>query len=196
MADAARVRRHIPRRMTIDEFFAWQAEQDINYELVDGVPVPHVKAMTGASDRHDRVTVNVIGTLFPQLRGTPCRLSTADKSVMTAMGTTRRPDVIVESGTPELTSVAADRPRVVIEVLSPSTTRYDRVRKLVEYQATPAIDVILLMDTERPRVTVFRRGEPAWIQHEVAGLDATIDLPEVAAQLPLAELYEGLPFDE
>ena len=47
MADPAR------RRMTPEEFFEWQSAQDGLYELVDGVPVPHVKMMTGASVQHD-----------------------------------------------------------------------------------------------------------------------------------------------
>ncbi|HEV7253337.1 MAG TPA: hypothetical protein VGN97_09580 [Mesorhizobium sp.] len=48
------------RKMTVEEFFEWQLGQDMNYELVEGVPVPTVKAMTGASRRHDTVTVNAI----------------------------------------------------------------------------------------------------------------------------------------
>ena len=47
-----------PRRMTADEFFEWQKNQDRNYELVDGFPVLPLKAMTGATLRHDRVTTN------------------------------------------------------------------------------------------------------------------------------------------
>ena len=91
--------------------------------------------------------------------------------------------------------MAADDPRLVIEVLSPSTTRYDRFQKLAEYQAHPAIQVILLVDTEQPRVTVWRRADAVWTPHEEAGLQAIIDLPEIGATLPLAELYDGLAFE-
>ena len=137
------------KKMTVEEFFEWQQGQDRNYELVDGVPVMSVKAMTGATDTHDRVTVNAIAVLWNQLRGKPCRPKTTDTSVRTIRGT-RRPDVTVECGRPDPKSMAADDPRLVIEVLSPSTTRYDRFQKLAEYQAHPAIQVILLVDTEKP----------------------------------------------
>ena len=43
------------RRMTQDEFFAWQQRQERAYELVDGVPVLPLKMMTGASQAHDQV---------------------------------------------------------------------------------------------------------------------------------------------
>jgi hypothetical protein len=39
--------------MTADEFLLWQQDQDRNYELVDGLPVLPLKAMTGATHAHD-----------------------------------------------------------------------------------------------------------------------------------------------
>ena len=68
-----------PKRMTPEEFFEWQARQDKNYELVDGIPVLPIKAMTGATARHDTVTVNAIIALGNQLRGKPCRPRTQDQ---------------------------------------------------------------------------------------------------------------------
>ena len=136
----------LQRKMTVEEFFEWQLRQDRNYELVDGVPVLTVKAMTGATSRHDTVTVNAIASLFQQLRGKPCRPRTSDQSIKTFRGT-RRPDISVECGRPDDKSMAVEEPRVVIEILSPSTTRYDRFQKLEEYKQVDAIRVILLVDT-------------------------------------------------
>jgi Uma2 family endonuclease len=169
----------LQKKMTVEEFFEWQQGQDKNYELVDGVPVLPIKSMTGATDRHDRITVNTIATLHQRLRGKPCRPKTADTSIRTFRGT-RRPDVSVECGRPDPKSMAADEPRLIVEILSPSTTRYDRFQKLTEYQQHPTIKVILLVDTEAPQVT---------------GLDATIELPEIDAALPLSELYLDVTFD-
>lgn len=182
------------KRMTVEEFFEWQLSQDKNYELVDGVPVLTVKAMTGATRRHDIVTVNTIITLGNQLRGKPCRPQTSDQSVLTFRGT-RRPDISVECGKPQDKSMAVDEPRVVIEILSPSTMRYDRFQKLTEYQQHPAIRVILLVDTEQPRVTVWRREGESWKSYEEEGLDAVIALPEIEAALQLSELYADLSFE-
>jgi Uma2 family endonuclease len=181
------------RKMTVDEFFAWQAEQDHNYELVDGVPVMSVKAMTGASDTHDRVTVNAIATLHHQLRGKPCRPTTSDISVRTFRGT-RRPDITIECGKPGPKDMAAAEPRIVIEVLSPSTIRFDRFEKVAEYHQHPKIKVILLVDTEMPKVTIYRRNAELWGVEILEGLDAIIELPEIEARLPLSELYFGVEF--
>lgn len=184
----------LARKMTVDEFFDWQLLQDRNYELVDGVPVLTVKAMTGASDRHDRITVNAIGTLYQKLRGKPCRPKTDDTSVRTFRGT-RRPDITIECGKPGPQDMAADEPRVVIEVLSPSTMRFDRFQKLAEYQRHPTIRVILLVDSEAPQVTIWRREGEIWSTDEMEGLEAVVALPEIDADLPLADLYYDVTFD-
>ena len=185
----------LQRKMTVEEFFEWQLSQDKNYELVDGVPVLTVKAMTGATSRHDTVTVNAIVSLGNQLRGKPCRPRTSDQSVLTFRGT-RRPDISIECGRPGDKSMAVEDPRVVIEILSPSTMRYDRFQKLEEYKRNAAIRVILLVDTEAPQVTAWRRGaDEGWSYAEEAGLEAVIRLPEIEATLPLADLYRDLEFE-
>jgi Uma2 family endonuclease len=182
------------RRMTVDEFFAWQAEQEHNYELVDGVPVMTVKAMTGATAMHDRITVNAIGTLFQQLRGKPCRPKTADTSVRTIRGT-RRPDITIECGKPGPRDMAADEPRVVIEVLSPMPVVSEDFVRHTEYCNTSAIKAIVYLDTEAPRGLMWRRMGPGWLPvGSFEGLDAAIDLPEIEATLPMSELYLGVEF--
>jgi Uma2 family endonuclease len=184
------------RRMTPEEFFEWQNRQDKNYELVDGVPVLPLKAMVGATSRHDRVTVNTLGMLYNQLRGGPCRPQTQDQAIRLPSGRVRRPDLLVECGNPRPDSMAADAPRVVVEVLSPSTLRYDRFQKLEEYKTHPAIRVILLIDTEAPQLTLWRRDGEGWSRSEVQGLDSVVELAEISARLPLVDLYEGVSFVE
>jgi Uma2 family endonuclease len=184
------------RRMTPEEFFEWQKRQDKNYELVDGIPVLPLKSMVGATFRHDRVTVNALLSLGSQLRGKACYPQTQDQAIRLPSQRVRRPDLLVECGNPAPDSMEADEPRIVVEVLSPSTTRYDRFQKLEEYKAHPAIQVILLIDTEAPQLTVWRRQGDSWSRAELHGLEEVVELPEIEARLPLAELYVGVTFAE
>jgi Uma2 family endonuclease len=179
--------------MSITEFLEWQKLQDVNYELVDGVPVMPLKSMTGATRRHDRVTVNILRELSNQLRRGPCTPSTDDIALLTGIRSVRRPDVTVQCGAYEPLGTTASEPRVVVEVLSPSTINYDRIKKLAEYKRVASIRVVLLVDTEKPRVTVHRRtGAEAWDEQELSGLDAVLDLPEIGASLALADIFEGV----
>jgi Uma2 family endonuclease len=93
------------------------------------------------------------------------------------------------------TATEAQDPRLVLEVLSPSTINLDRFRKLDEYKTHPSILLILLADARVPEVTLWRRHHGEWAVEGYQGLDAAIDLPEVGAKLVLNDLYDGLSFE-
>lgn len=184
-------------RMSEDEFFAWQEKQDRLYELVNGLPVLPLKMMTGASQAHGRAVVNIIRSLGNQLRGGPCRPTTDDLAVRIPAGNVRRPDVTVECGQAGRRDMAVRDPRVVIEVLSPSTMSFDRFKKVVEHQTVGTLTHILLIDTEVPRVDVLSRsGTETWTSTRYEGLDAKVDLSAINASLDLAEVFEGIEFGE
>lgn len=185
------------RRMNAEEFFAWQEKQERLYELVDGLPVLPLKMMTGASQAHDRTVVNIIRLLGNQLRRGLCRPTTDDLAVRIPAGNIRRPDVTVECGQAGRRDMTVRDPRVVIEVLSPSTVSFDRFKKVVEYQTLSTLSHILLVDTEAPRIDVLSRaGGETWSSARHEGLDARVDLPTIEASLELAEVYEGIEFDQ
>jgi Uma2 family endonuclease len=182
--------------MTIEEFFAWQEHQQERYELVDGVPVP-LRGMTGASNAHDAIVVNIISSLHNQLRGGPCRVATADTAVRTAIRRLRRPDVTVECAPIDPASYEARAPKLLIEVFSPSTRRFDQVRKPEEYKRLPTVSALLFFEPGQPQALMLsRQPDGAWLDTPFEGLDAVIPLPEIGASLPLRDVYEGVPLDK
>src|SRR5450755_1537566 len=116
-----------PVRMTIDEFFAWQEGQAERYELVNGQPL---RMMAGAKNLHDDIVVNLIIELGAQLRGGGCRPFTGDGGMETRPGQIRRPDVGVDCGPRDPNGLKAQSPRLVAEVLSPTTRDFDSYEKL------------------------------------------------------------------
>jgi Uma2 family endonuclease len=183
--------------MTIDEFLDWQSLQDKNYELVDGIPVLPLKSMTGATQRHDRIVVNLLATLHQQLRRGPCRPSTDDIALVTRGRSIRRPDVTVQCGEADPKGLVAVSPYLVVEVLSPSTMNYDRFKKIDEYKAVRSIQSILLCDTETPRVAVrTRESDIDWSTLEYSGLEAEIRLPDIGVNLALRDVFEGVHSDD
>ena len=183
--------------MSEAEFLGWQLRQDELYEFVDGVPVPRWKAMSGATLRHDRVLVNALLSLGTQLRGGKCRPMTADVAVRIPKRNYRRPDLTVDCGTAKSDrELAAPEPRFAMEVLSTSTTNFDLFRRLEEYKTVATLRVVLLVDTESPQVTVHHRVNGIWQSNTLEGLDKTIELPEIEARMTLADLFEGIVFEE
>jgi Uma2 family endonuclease len=184
------------RLMTPEEFFVWQEGQEERYELVDGLPVP-LRGMTGASNSHDAVAVNILGILWQQLRGGPCRVTTADTAVRTSIRALRRPDVTVECAPIDRNSYEAHAPRLIVEVLSPSTRQIDRIRKLEEYKRLPTLTMIMFVEPNLPQVLLLRRhGGGEWRDESFKGLDAVVDLAELGVSLDLGGIYEGVPLDE
>ena len=88
-----------------------------------------------------------------------------------------------------------DHPVVIVEVLSESTRRTDLGEKRAAYLTIPSLKVLLLVETDEPRVTLHRRKADGGfhIEHHL-GLEAVVPLPEISATLPLAELYERVAF--
>jgi Uma2 family endonuclease len=91
--------------------------------------------------------------------------------------------------------MTAAEPRVVVEVLPPSTLSFDRFRKVEEYKTEASMHAVILIDAEAPQATVHRRLGQVWTAATVEGVDAVIELTQIDASLRLAEIYEGLSFD-
>ena len=104
-------------------------------------------------------------------------------------------DLTVECADLDRNAYESLQPRLVVEVLSPSTTSIDQILKLDEYKRHPTLSYILLVETAEPIATLYARGEGGdWESTNYAGLEAGIDLPDIAATLTMAEMYRGLTF--
>lgn len=169
--------------MVLDDFLAWERQQELRYEF-DGVqPV----AMTGGTVAHSVIATNLVRALDDRLNG-PCRVFRGDLKIVVA-SRVRYPDAVVTCvEVPDDTDIVPE-PLVVFEVLSASTALIDRNVKAAEYHATPSIRRYVMVEQTRAEVTVLERAGPDWQETRLAGLGAVLALPEVAVALPLAELY-------
>ncbi len=181
-----------PRRWTVEEFFAWQEDQTDRYELVGGVPA---RMMAGARNVHDDIVVNLLGELRNQLRGGGCRPFTGDGSIETIPGQIRRPDVGVDCGRRNPNGTMAALPRMVAEVLSPSTRDFDTFDKLEEYKQVETLDYILVIEPNAPEAILWFRGvDHFWQKRSVTGLEHEIDMPEIGVTLAMTDIYDGIEF--
>jgi Uma2 family endonuclease len=182
----------LERPWTLDEFFAWQERQPDRYELVNGRPL---RMMAGAKNVHDDIVVNILAELRAQLRGSGCRPFTGDGAVETYPGQIRRPDIGVDCGRRDPEGYKAGAPRLVAEVLSPSTRDFDSTRKLEEYKSVEGLAYILFVEPNEPSVSVWLRiDDGGWREARVEGLDATVDLSALGASLALTAVYDGVDF--
>ena len=178
-------------KITPEQFFAWVSGREERYELVDG----EVVMMAGAGRRHDRIVLNLTAAIHSQIRGGPCQTFTGDTYVATNLTTRRMPDLGVDRGKPDDDSLMADKPALLVEVLSPTTGGFDVTVKLAEYQSLPSLNYILFVDTASPNVHLYSRDDDGrWKDIVLKGLEALVDFRKLNARLELQEIYSGLEF--
>lgn len=175
--------------MTLDEFLAWENAQPEKHEFYRG----EVFAMTGGRRSHGRAVLNIGAALLGALRGTPCQVFSEAMKVQVANDTILYPDVFVTCDAADLaTDMIFRSPKLVIEVLSPSTQAYDRSQKFALYRRLDSLQEYVLVDPETRRIESFRRhAEGFWVLHDMSQ-DESMVLPCIDGRVSLALVFEGL----
>jgi Uma2 family endonuclease len=115
--------------------------------------------------------------------------------VETYPGQIRRPDIGVDCGRRDPNDFKAQSPRVVVEVLSPSTRDMDSLHKLEEYKTVDSLAHILFVEPNLPFVSLWSRGvDRNWSEERINDLDASVALPGVEAALKMRAIYAGVEF--
>ena len=182
-----------PIFVSVDDYLQAEELATIRHEYIEG----WVRAMTGATNRHNRVKLNAIMHLAVSLKGRPCFPCDSDTKVrIRRHGSTKfyYPDaqVVCESNAP--TDVFQDKPVVIIEVLSPSTRATDLDEKLNAYLTIESLDFYIILEQHQPLAIVIRRTDAGFIRQVYEGTDAVIELPVIGCELPLFEVYASVAF--
>ena len=80
-------------------------------------------------------------------------------------------------------------PKLVIEVLSPNTQRYDRGDKRLAYQSLPSLQEYVLVAKDEPSIEIYRRARTGWKSAIRQGIDSLIELRCIELEIPLARIY-------
>ena len=176
-------------RMTLQAYLDWENAQAERHEFVQG----EVFAMTGGRRTHGRVTLNLARRISECLDKSPCQVFAEGMKVQAAENTVLYPDVFVTCDSADLATDQIFRaPKLVIEVLSPSTQAYDRSKKFALYRRIPALLEYVLVDPDTRRVEAFRRNAAAeWVLHDMSDGPALV-LPCIEASVPMSEVFDGI----
>lgn len=81
-------------------------------------------------------------------------------------------------------------PVVIVEVLSPSTERYDREEKFANYRRIRSLASYVLISQEEQRLEVFSRNDDgSWTLREVRS--GRVELPVIRCGLAVEDVYRN-----
>jgi len=183
------------QRFTPQEYLALERAAASKSEYFGG----EIFAMAGASREHSLIASNLVRELGDQLRETPCEVHGSDLRVkVAATGLYTYPDVTIACGELHFDDESNDtllNPRVIFEVLSPSSEAYDRGKKFDHYRQMPALTEYVLVSQSEPLVERYvRQPDGSWRLTVFKGLAAAFDLESVPCRIALSDVYIKVAF--
>ena len=183
-------------RLTPEEYLALERQAETRSEYLNG----ELFAMSGASRRHNLITVNITAGLHAQLRQRPCEVYASDMRLkVSPTGLCTYPDVVVVCETPQFEDAELDtllNPTLIVEVLSRSTEDYDRGGKFEHYRRLDSLQEYLLVAQDRCHVVHYTRElAQTWLLSETTQFDDRLRLPSAGAELLVADMYARVRFD-
>jgi Uma2 family endonuclease len=184
-------------RLTALQYLTIENAAEFRSEFFDG----ETFAMAGATPAHNIIRENLGGELYARIKGGRCRSYSVDQRIkVEGTGLYTYPDLLIVCGKKQLASddpMSIVNPTAIIEVLSPSTEKYDRGAKFRNYRQIPTlVEYILVAQDEAVCERFIRQTDGSWGFVSFVGLADTLAFHSVPANILLADIYAGIDLPE
>ena len=163
-----------------------ESASSVRYEYVDG----RLRMLAGGSPDHSIIATNIASILHGVLRKTPCTVYNSDIRFKLSESRYLHPDVTV--GCDERDKGKKDNisyPRLIVEVLSPTTESIDKGEKLDMYLDYPSIEEYILVGSQKKMVEVYHRDGDTWVSRRYKR-DSIIQLSSINVSISFEDIYE------
>ena len=175
--------------ISVEEYLRLEKTSEVRHEYVGG----YLYAMVGASKRHNRIVANFSSLLLDAADAHGCGVYSSDVKVQISERVIFYPDLLVTCDANDNDPYISHRPCLVVEVLSPSTTRTDRREKFLTYVRIPTLRAYLIVHQNRQLIERNWRNNATddW-QTELIH-EGTVPLPCPDVELTVEQIYRNLP---
>ncbi len=183
---------------TLEEYFGMEKAGYARYEYWDG----EIVCMSGGTKEHSRISGNLYYLLRNSIKGRNCEAFTEGQAVKNHIPSGPPyfyPDASAVCGKPEHHRLEGIdllvNPIVLVEVISPTSEKYDKDIKPIFYQQIPSLREYLIVAQDKPEVIHYSKldnGE--WVCETIIGLEATVVLPSIGCRLSMRDIYENIEF--
>jgi Uma2 family endonuclease len=184
-------------KLTAPQYLDVERAAEHRSEFFDG----EMFAMAGNSPRHSRIASNINGLLWFHLQGNSCQPYDSNLRIrVPSTGLYTYADVLVVCGPLEFggddRNETIVNPTLIVEVLSPTTEKYDRGKKFEQYKELVSFQEYLLVAQNEARIDRFLRGaDNVWTPSTARDLSVALKCESLRIALPLADIYRGAEFD-
>ena len=180
--------------MSPEEYLEFEHNSDIKHEYIDG----EVYAMAGTTKAHNTISLNLAILLREKLKDSDCQTFMADIKVN--VSNQKRffyPDIVVTcDDNDDVNAYDVKFPKIIVEVLSESTEKFDRGKKFQYYRTIPSLQEYILVSSQEYLIECFRRTKnDLWTLETYEGLNTILRIESLAIDAPLSEIYATLNFD-
>jgi Uma2 family endonuclease len=179
-----------PDPISVEEYLEGELVSEVRHEYFDG----RVRAMAGATARHNVAALFFASRIGQALEGGPCRVFMADVKVrlkFLSADLFYYPDVMVACDPADRHPLYREKPKFWLEVMSADENK-DRVEKFLTSRRIDSMEeyVIVSCDPEKPEVAAFRRAE-GWEPGETVH-SGQITFSSIGVTVSVDELYANL----
>ena len=183
------------KTLSLEEYRSLETRAETKHEYHDG----EIIEMTGGSINHNRLVRNLIRLLDNALRKTIYEVFPSDLRLwIPQYNRGLYPDLMLIAGEPLFSDNRNDEilnPCVIIEVLSPSTSSYDRGDKFRYYRSIPQLNQYLLVSQGEILIESYSKtSENNWLLQEYTPAREILSLDSLGISLNLVDIYEGIDF--
>ena len=186
-----------PKLYTLGEYLIREEKSQERHDYYDG----EIKRIPMARGPHNEIAVNISTALKNAFKSltTKYRVFSSDQNIyLPELNFGVYPDAVVVCEVPKYydnNQVLMLNPLLIVEVLSRSTSKYDRGDKFEYYKTAPSFKEYLLIEQNFCQVETRFQEEPnLWREAKVAGMEAKIDLKSVGISIDLSDIYENITF--
>ncbi|HZR43627.1 MAG TPA: Uma2 family endonuclease [Ktedonobacteraceae bacterium] len=166
--------------------------KNARYEYLEG----ELRMLAGGSIYHSIIIANLTSILHRLLEDSPCCVYNSDIRVQLSEARYVYPDITISCDQRDLgPGDMIHYPRVIVEVLSPSTEAIDRGRKFLYYRECPTVQEYVMVDAQSMLIEVYHREDGKWTLSPF-GPGSEVRLESVNIQFPIDTAYRKIKFIE
>lgn len=186
-----------PKRYTLEEYFDFEYKAEHKHEFWNG----EIRAMAYTSPEHGRIQTNLMDELAACLKAKGCMRYTSDRMILVPeCNKVFYPDITIICEE-EVFQVhkkkmkATLNPAVIIEILSDSTEKQDRIDKWTCYRNIIALQQYVMVQQDKRSIHSYRRRtEREWDYSYADKPNETIDILDCS--LSIDAVYAGIALTE